>query len=52
MFKLVLFFGLAACAYSEPLLITSGHFDLFSIDVFWSFAGRRILRVGEQRSFY
>jgi|KBSMisStandDraft_5_1062788.scaffolds.fasta_scaffold02905_12 hypothetical protein len=39
MFKLILFFGFAACAYSEPLLITSGYFDLFSIDVFWSFAG-------------
>lgn len=39
MFKLVLFFGLAACAYSEPLLITTGHFDLYLIDVVWSFAG-------------
>ena len=39
MFKLVLFFGLAACAYSDTLLITSGTFQVFPITVAWSFAG-------------
>ncbi|HSR06864.1 MAG TPA: hypothetical protein VLM42_06925 [Bryobacteraceae bacterium] len=39
MFKLILFFGLATCAYSEPLLITSGTFNVFPMSVVWSFAG-------------
>lgn len=39
MFKFFLFFGLAACAYPDPLLITSGTFSLYSSEAVFSFVG-------------
>jgi len=39
MVKLILLCGFSLCAFSEPLLITSGHVNLDTFDVGWSFAG-------------
>jgi len=37
--QLILLFGFSLCAYSEPVLITSGHLDVALFDVGFSFVG-------------
>jgi hypothetical protein len=39
MVKLILICGFSLCAFSEPLLITSGHVNLDTFNVGWSFGG-------------
>ncbi len=51
MVKLVLLLAFSACAWSGPLVITSGRFDLSPFDVFWAFGGNGFSALGHDDHF-
>jgi hypothetical protein len=51
MVKLVLLLGFSACAYSGPIAITGGSFNLSSFEVSWSLVGEGFSALGADEHF-